>query len=191
MATESAETPKSPQLRRVRRVVLWIFGGLVLIALVVYFANPGPPRFGETLDVDINSGHVRHKMYFLGMTPVDRVESTWVSDAMSRSGVKDKNPDWHQVLTLELRKEGAAQPPYHGAAAQIRTLAVAKELDVWTPDAELAVAQGLMDRWQHGGSDSAARRFVDVVQQTSLDAAHSKTKLTADNIRSLKIDDRK
>ena len=186
MTTEPARSPRS---HTVRRVVFTLIAACVLIALVFYVFSPGPPWSGETLEVDIGTGHMRHRVYFLGLTPVNRVESTWVSDAIDRSAAKDNASDWQPVLDLELHQRPAAQPAFHGAVVQIRTLAVAKNLDVWTPDAELAIAQGLLERWRRGGSHAGARRFVDIIQQASLDAAHSKRNLTADDIRALKIEE--
>jgi len=151
-----------------RKLMRWILGAVafmlassLLMSLVGLL--PWSPLNCWHYGVDIHSGRIRYTRYIVFLPISQRIEESALSGALQPDDFRDSQPDWRRALTLSPGVRNSPHYIFHSAIAQIRELEMIWQVGTFTPAARRSSAKRVLELWQQGQSDDAAKSYLRAI----------------------------
>ncbi len=166
--------------RRHLPIAIGIVGLAIAVGLSVYFCSGWSKLNCWTWELDINSGQKRYTRYWFWLRTAERIEPTWVSQALG-SNRTDSDRRWQRIATLS---PGTGYSPHYQLVA---ALAYVDYFTYWTDqglmekDAAAMMARNIITLWQAFNDDGVANDYIAAV----LGIAQQEGKLTTQDIPDL------
>lgn len=157
-----------------KRAVWWWWAGVAVVLLASPFALslvgllPWSPINCWHYDVDIRSGRILYTRYFAFLPVSQHTEESVLSCALQSPDLLDLQPDWRRVLTLSPSVRNSPHYAYHSAFGQIRDLESYWKMGDFTPAAQRASAKRILQLWQEGNCDDAAKPYLMAIMDIAV-----------------------
>jgi hypothetical protein len=119
-------------------------------------------------DVDIHSGRIRYTRYFAFIRISQHIDESALSRALQRDELQRAHPKWKRALTFSPGVHNSPHYVFHSAISQIRELELIWRLGEYTPSARRSSAKRLLELWQQGQSDDAAKQYLREIADNAL-----------------------
>ncbi len=141
---------------------LTLAGAVVAVVILVLISGifPWSELNCRHEEIDLNSGRIRHSRRLFYVSYDERIEETWLSQALGDSA---SSPEWRKVNTFSPGLGHSPHYLYHGAISQIRELELIETFVPIEPAARRVVARRLLQSWQESGSYFAAGKVIEQV----------------------------
>lgn len=152
------------------RIILACAGLLLTAAAGVYWFSGWSRINCWTHEINVETGHQRYTRYWFWITTAQRVEATWISDALGFTENTAITPEtaWRDVLTLSPGTGNSPHYAFHSALYDLRkgelllTYTGAKETDLKN------IAHAVTWLWRAFDNDAEAGAFLSHVAKASM-----------------------
>jgi hypothetical protein len=151
-----------------RRAIRWIVGVGACLLTVPFLLSlvgllPWSPINCWHYEVDIHSGQIRYTRYLAFIPITQRIEDSALSRALRPEDLRYPLPDWRRALTFSPGVRNSPHYIFHSAIAQIRELEIIWQAGDFTPAARRSSAKRVLELWQEGQSDDAAKPYLRAI----------------------------
>lgn len=119
-------------------------------------------------EVDIHSGRIRYTRYFAFIRMSQRIDESALSRALQPDDLRETPPNWKRALTFSPGGHNSPHYVFHSAISQIQELELIWRVGEFTSAARRSSAKRLLELWQEGQSDDAAKPYLREISDDAL-----------------------